>query len=170
MQLSDLLFIIPSIPHLRNIKLVVSYRELPESEESLQKLVTPPASKWKKDPDAARYNGWSPHDKYFINGVFVGENLPQIAATSKEPFPEHRVPRRNFRAVGPDDPDYIQLCEEQGLRHLISHENSMHTSVSVSANTTVDGESGGGTPMGDGRVQGHVEGQAVGTAGPDGVV
>jgi hypothetical protein len=118
-KLSDVLFIIPGIPHLRNIKLSVNYRELPENEDSLRTLVPPPAVKWKTDPDAARYLGFHPRAKHYINGALVGEDLPQFAIISPHEFPEHRVPRRNFCAVSPDDPEYALLCREQGLEHLL---------------------------------------------------
>jgi len=38
---------------------------------------------------------------------------------SKTPFPVSRVPRRGLVAVQPEDPDYVRICTEQGLEHLL---------------------------------------------------
>jgi hypothetical protein len=116
----------------------VGYRELPEDETKLGSLSAPSSCKWKSDPDAARYHGWTPQSKYYLNGELVGEDLPKFAAVSSTPFPESRVPRRHMRAVPPDDPEYPRLCHEQGLGHLLNGEacgspslpNGIHTTPS----------------------------------------
>ncbi|KAI1405823.1 hypothetical protein F4819DRAFT_349275 [Hypoxylon fuscum] len=116
---SDFLYIVPTVPHLRNVKLSISYCELPEHESALKKWTAP--GKWKQDPDAARYGRFAPRSKYYINGQMVGEDLPKPYTMSKTPFPEHRVPRRGgFTAVTPDEPDYARICVEQGLSHLLT--------------------------------------------------
>ncbi|PHH88373.1 hypothetical protein CDD83_7618 [Cordyceps sp. RAO-2017] len=116
-KVSDLLYTVPNIPHLRNIKLAVEYRELLEREEELVGWKT--KQKWKNDPGVERFYGFAPRNRYFINGVFVGEDVPTLHQTSKTPFPEARVPRRGLLRVFPDDPDYERLCQEQGLEHLL---------------------------------------------------
>ncbi|KAL1888937.1 hypothetical protein Cpir12675_005971, partial [Ceratocystis pirilliformis] len=118
-KLSDLLFVIPSMPHIRNVRLVVEYRELPETEDQLQVLWS--GQKWRKDPDIEKYLGFAPRRKYFVNGEFVKENLPGLSAVSRTPFPDaNRVPRRfGLTQVFPYEPDYVKLCKEQGLDHLI---------------------------------------------------
>ena len=117
--MSDLLYTVPNIPHLRNIKLGVTYRELIEDEEQMQCWRLP--NKWKQDPDANRFGGYfGPRMQYFVNGVMVGEDVPQLAKTSSTPFPEKRVPRRGLLQVFPDDPDYARICIEQGLGHLVN--------------------------------------------------
>ncbi|KAJ9150898.1 Histone deacetylase complex subunit [Pleurostoma richardsiae] len=115
---SELMFIIPNIQHLRRVKLSVAYRELPEHEYQLAGWA--PLQKWKNDPDAHRFHGFAPRNKYYINGQMIYEERPGLAAVSKTPFPEKRVPRRGFVAVPPHDPDYTRLCKEQGLDHLLS--------------------------------------------------
>ncbi|TPX11169.1 uncharacterized protein E0L32_000987 [Thyridium curvatum] len=119
---SELMYIIPTMPHLRNIKLSMAYRELPESEA--QMMYWAPTQKWKSDPDADRFHGFAPRNKYFVNGAMVSEDKPGLSAVSKTPFPEKRVPRRGLKAVTPDDPDYDKICREQGLEHLISGSSS----------------------------------------------
>lgn len=121
-KLSELLYIIPNFPHLRNLKLSVEYREVPESEKQLFSWELP--QKWKSDPDADRFYGFAPRSKYYVNGVLVGEQKPGLSATSKEPFPESRVPRRCLQRVFPDDPEYAKLCKEQGLDHLLNGQTS----------------------------------------------
>ncbi|KAK6950075.1 hypothetical protein Daesc_008399 [Daldinia eschscholtzii] len=116
---SDFLYIVPSIPHLRNVKLSIWYCELPEHESALSTWSCP--GKWKQDPDAESRGGFAPQSKYYINGELVGERKPQTYQPSKTPFPEHRVPRREgLVAVTPNEPDYARICIEQGLTHLLS--------------------------------------------------
>ncbi|KAF4983342.1 hypothetical protein FZEAL_1234 [Fusarium zealandicum] len=117
-KVSDLMYTIPNIPHLRHVQLAVEYRELLETEE--QSLGWRTAQKWKQDPDADRFHGFAPRAKYYLNGIIMGEDLPQLAQTSKTPFPEKKVPRRGLVQVYPDDPEYSRICVEQGLEHLVN--------------------------------------------------
>lgn len=112
------MFIIPNIPHLRSLKMSVEYRELPEDEGQLYGWKV--TQKWKQDPDADRFYGFAPRNKYYINGVMVEEQRPGLSATSSTPFPEKRVPRKGLQQVFPSDPDYARLCKEQGLDHLLN--------------------------------------------------
>lgn len=116
------MFIVPTIPHLRSVELAITYRELPE--HGAQLITWAPLQKWKSDPDANRFHGFAPRNKYYMNGQLVREDLPGMTAVSKSPFPEKRVPRRGLQAVLPDDPDYPRLCREQGLQHLLSEASS----------------------------------------------
>ncbi|KAK9423050.1 hypothetical protein SUNI508_04344 [Seiridium unicorne] len=145
---SDLLFVLPSIPHLRNVKLSICYRELPEHENQLNFWTAP--AKWKLDPDANTREGFAPRQKYYINGRLDGEDRPGHYKPSLCPFPDHRVPRRGgLVAVGPEEPDFPQLCLEQGLSHLLSEQqkllamNAAHlTPRSMTSNDTADGVNG----------------------------
>lgn len=116
------MYTIPNIPHLREIKLDVEYRELIETEAQAMGFMT--LQKWKSDPDADRFHGFAPRHKYYIGGVMVGEDVPSFAQTSKTPFPERRVPRRGLVQVSSDDPEYARLCTEQGLGHLVKASSS----------------------------------------------
>ncbi len=116
------MYIVPTIPHLRNLKLTMAYRELPENEAQLTKWA--PTQKWKNDPDAHRFYGFAPRNKYYLNGTLVHEERPRLADVSKTPFPEKRVPRRGLTAVPPEDPDYARLCKEQGLSNLLTANGS----------------------------------------------
>ncbi|KAI1844946.1 hypothetical protein JX266_008962 [Neoarthrinium moseri] len=145
---SDFLFILPNFPHLRNVRLSICYRELPEHEYQLNSWSAP--AKWKQDPDASRREGFAPRQKYYINGQYVTEDKPGHYKPSTCPFPEQRVPRRGgLVAVGPEEPDYPQLCIEQGLSHLLSEQQKlllMHaahlTPRSMTSNDTTDGPNG----------------------------
>ncbi|KJZ74103.1 hypothetical protein HIM_06552 [Hirsutella minnesotensis 3608] len=116
-KVSDLLYIVPNVPHLRNVKLAVEYRELLESET--QAIGWRSTQKWKQDPGADRFFGFAPRNKYYVNGTLIGEDVPARHQTSKTPFPEARVPRRGLVQVFPDDPEYEHICQEQGLEHLL---------------------------------------------------
>lgn len=111
------MFIVPTIHHLRSLKLTMEYRELPENEALVNKWC--PLQKWKNDPDAARNFGFAPGNKHFVNGELVSEDRPSVSVVSSTPFPEKRVPRRGLVAVSPDDPAYITICKEQGLDNLL---------------------------------------------------
>lgn len=143
LQLSDLLYTIPNIPHLRHVKLAVTYRELIENET--QAHVWRSTQKWKQDPDANRFGGYfAPRNKYYVDGKMVGEDTPTPTETSKTPFPEKRVPRRGFLQVFPDDPDYARVCIEQGLQHLLGHKspslaNGVHTPPGSNAEVSLTG-------------------------------
>lgn len=117
-KLSDLMFAVPNIPHLRNLEIVVTYHEVAETLEKHDDGDYP--SRWKDDPDAARYMGYCPRNKYFVNGVLVREGQVDINSASYTPWPENRVPRYGLTAVPPTDPNYARLAKEQGLEHLLS--------------------------------------------------
>ncbi|KAF4821461.1 Protein HOS4 [Colletotrichum siamense] len=117
-KLSDLMFIVPNVPHLRSLKLSVEYRELPEDEAQLYGWKVP--QKWKQDPDADRFYGFAPRNKYYVDGIMVEEQKPGLSATSSTPFPEKRAPRKGLQQIFPGDPDYARLCKEQGLEHLLN--------------------------------------------------
>jgi hypothetical protein len=124
MKESDFLNIIPTIPHLHNVKLSICYRELPENESALSTFSGP--TKWKQDPDASSHGPFAPRNKYYINGQLIGEEKPGKYMPSREPFPEHRVPRRHgLVAVTPDEPDYARLCIEQNLAHLLTEQQKL---------------------------------------------
>jgi hypothetical protein len=112
------LYTVPNIPHLRNLRLTLYYRELMENEAQARSSIV--SQKWKQDPDANRFGSFfGPRGKYYVNGILVGEDGVEVSETSSRPFPEKRVPRRGLLQVFPDDPDYAKLCVEQGLAHLI---------------------------------------------------
>lgn len=119
---SDFLYMVPNIPHLRDVKISINYCELPETESALNTWGATPA-KWKLDPDAESRGYFAPRWKYYVNGQFTGEDRPKSYKLSKDPFPERRVPRRGgIVAVTPEEHDYARLCLEQGLGHLLTEE------------------------------------------------
>lgn len=106
------------------MRITVAYRELPQSVAQLEALESP--KHYQKDPDNARYLGFAPNRKWFVNGEFKGELMPRLCPTSNTPFPENRVPRRGLVQVYPDDPDYANICREQGLGHLLLPRQTQH--------------------------------------------
>ncbi|POS75794.1 hypothetical protein DHEL01_v205810 [Diaporthe helianthi] len=117
-KLSDLLFSVPNMTHLRNLEIVVMYEEIPETVEQYEKGDYP--SRWKNDPDADRYMGFCPRPKYYMNGHLVREGKVDVNTVSRTPWPEQRVPRSGLTAVSPTNPNYVRLAKEQGLSHLFS--------------------------------------------------
>ncbi|KKA28149.1 hypothetical protein TD95_000964 [Thielaviopsis punctulata] len=118
-KLSDLMYIVPTMPHLRDLRLAVEYRELPDCEDLLRAFFWS-GQKWRKDPDADKYMGFAPKRRYFVNGEYTKEVLPCLGRISSTPFPENPVPRRfGLTQVHPHESDYIKLCKQQGLHHLI---------------------------------------------------
>ncbi|KAI0971087.1 hypothetical protein F4678DRAFT_92180 [Xylaria arbuscula] len=118
---TDFLNIVPSIPHLRDLKISICYRELPENETVLFTFSGP--SKWKHDPDASSRGPFAPRNKYYVDGRLTGEEKPGKYRPSREPFPEQRVPRRHgLVKVTPDEPDYARLCVEQNLAYLLTEQ------------------------------------------------
>ncbi|KAJ4304407.1 hypothetical protein N0V88_002020 [Collariella sp. IMI 366227] len=107
---SDFLFIIPTIQHLRNVKLTMAYCELPETES--QCVSWTPHQKWKRDPEANGLRGFAPSNRHYINGELVSEDKPNVREASTSPFPRQRIPRRGFVAVPRDDPAYNRLSKE----------------------------------------------------------
>ncbi|CAJ2509871.1 Uu.00g057710.m01.CDS01 [Anthostomella pinea] len=145
---SDFLYIVPTIPHLRNVKLSICYRELPEHESALLTWSAP--AKWKQDPGAESRGSFAPRYKHYINGQLVGEDKPQPYKPSREPFAENRVPRRGgLIAVSPDEPDYARLCIEQNLAHLLTEQqkqsvlNGAHLTPRSMASNDHTGYAGG---------------------------
>lgn len=101
----------------------MEYRELLESESQLHGWKA--SAKWKGDPDADQYLGFAPRHRYYVNGALVGVEKPKLSATSRTPFPEKRVPRRNgLTRVYPDEPDYAEICRKQGLEHLLTESSA----------------------------------------------
>ncbi|OAQ84728.1 ankyrin repeat protein [Purpureocillium lilacinum] len=139
-KVSDLLYTVPNIPHLLNVKISVEYRELCETMEETKKWVKD-RYKWRDDPGAERYGGHAPRRKYYVNGEFVSEDMPTTHQISNKPFPEIRVPRRGLVQVTRDDPDYERICKEQGLEHLLkgrqtpSLPNGVHSSPASQTST-----------------------------------
>ncbi|KAL6403964.1 hypothetical protein AUP68_13340 [Ilyonectria robusta] len=148
-KVSDLMYTVPNIPHLRNIQLGVEYRELLETEE--QAIGWKANQKWKSDPGASRFHGFAPRFKYYNNGSMVSEDMPSVHQTSRVPFPEKRVPRRGLVQVYPDDPEYARVCVEQGLEHLLNGHmspllvNGIHSSPISQKSATPAGSVANGT-------------------------
>jgi len=138
------MYIVPTIPHLRGLRLTVEYRELPEEGTPPQKWHQ--VQKWKTDPDASRYYGYAPGNKHYVNGELVAEDGPGFTTVSRTPFPENRVPRRGLVAVTPDDPAYADLCREQGLGHLIGESPLLTNGLGIRSPSAAPVINGLGSP------------------------
>ena len=142
---SDFLYTVPTVQHLRNVRLTMEYRELPESEALLNKFSL--LQKWKNDPDADRNYGFAPGRKHFVNGELVSEERPGLSAMSATPFPEKRVPRRGLVAVSPEDPAYTTLCKEQGLGNLLGEGDSPQLPNGIHSSPAAPTANGLGSPV-----------------------
>jgi hypothetical protein len=118
------MFVVPRYPHLQRIEMVVNYRELVEGPNW-----PPRPGKWRQDPGTDPNQMFHPAPKSYVNGVFVKQAEQKIARTQDRPFQkaEGRVPRKGYRQVYPDDPEYETLCKEQGLYHLLPTRESSAT-------------------------------------------
>lgn len=112
------MFAIPNFPHLRDIEIVVSYHEIAETLD--QHVNGDYPNRWKDDPDAARYLGFCPRNKYYVNGQLVREAKVDTTTASRTPWPEVRVPRYGLHTVPITDPNYARFAKDQGLGHLVS--------------------------------------------------
>jgi hypothetical protein len=108
---ADFLYIIPTIQHLRNVKLTVTYCELPENEQ--QSISWTPRQKWRHDPDTNGLRGFAPSNKHYVNGKLVSEDKPNLREASTSPFPRQRIPRRGLVTVPREDPAYPRVPKEQ---------------------------------------------------------
>lgn len=112
-KVADLMFIAPSIPHLRNLQLDVQYHEALPDESWLGRLAVP--AKWMQDPDCESYLGFTPGTKSYVNGDLVSEAGAKTAVVGPTPFPSMRVPRVGLVEVKRGEPEYEDLAMQQDL-------------------------------------------------------
>ncbi|EAQ90959.1 hypothetical protein CHGG_02894 [Chaetomium globosum CBS 148.51] len=108
---ADFLYIIPTIQHLRNVKLTLTYCELPENEQ--QSIIWTPRQKWKHDPDTDGPRGFAPSNKHYVNGELVSEGRSNLREASTSPFPRQRIARRGLVAVLRENLAFTRVTEEQ---------------------------------------------------------
>ncbi|KAG4424968.1 hypothetical protein IFR04_001939 [Cadophora malorum] len=112
-KVSEFMFIVPTIAHLRSVQLKVEYRELQAPRSDLTQPLSEP--KWRSDPETAPGQTSIPEPKFYINGNLVRQGG---AATRilKHPPPLDRFPRREgVTRVQEHDPDYEEQCRKQRL-------------------------------------------------------
>ena len=113
------MFVVPNFPHLKDIEMIVNYREL------IEEWVWPPRpGKFLQDPDYDPSIPYQPQPDYYANGVLVRRGQIKRSRVSSTPFPVNRVPRRGFQVVHPHEADYAKLAQQQGLHHLVPEELS----------------------------------------------
>lgn len=133
-KVSDFMFVVQTIPHLRGLELVVKYREL-----QVVPMWPPGPGKWKQDPDIDPNQIFAPRPKYYVNGDLTKHGQIQCSKTSTTSFGERRVPRRGLIQVFRGEADYEQLAREQGLLHLLTDCNAPHRQINGTANGSVNG-------------------------------
>ncbi|CZT09021.1 hypothetical protein WAI453_001440 [Rhynchosporium graminicola] len=114
-KVSEFMFIVPTIPHLRAVQLKVEYRELQEPRDPLDLGLPMNTQKWRSDPETAPGQKFMPEPKFYVNGEVFTQG---VAATRilKYPPPLDRFPRREgVTRVQESDPDYEEQCRKQGL-------------------------------------------------------
>lgn len=119
--MSDFMFIVPRVPHLRNMNIQLHYRDLPDCSVWPAPLNAFPS--WYRDPGfdpANPAHRMMPLPKHYINGQLVSEDTTIPTIISRVPLDTKRVPRRGLIQVFPDDPEYESLCKKQGLPHLLT--------------------------------------------------
>jgi hypothetical protein len=133
-KVSDFMFVVQTIPHLRGLELVVKYREL-----QVVPMWPPGPGKWKQDPDIDPNQIFAPRPKYYVNGDLTKHGQIQCSKTSTTSFGERRVPRRGLIQVFRGEADYEQLAREQGLLHLLTDCNAPHRQINGTANGSLNG-------------------------------
>ena len=120
-QVSEFMFVVPNFPHLRNLEMIVKYREL------LVDPCQPTRGKWREDPDTDPNQKFAPQPNHFVNGDFIKQRETPHTKMSTTSFGERKVPRRGLVQVFPGEPDYYTLAKEQGLYHLLPPECPVNT-------------------------------------------
>ncbi|KAK0737031.1 hypothetical protein B0T21DRAFT_410501 [Apiosordaria backusii] len=150
---SDFMFIIPTIYHLRNLKLSMAYLELPDPEAEPVNWVV--HQKWRSDPQAHILGGFAPTSKHYMNGELLHEDKPSLreASTSPVPFRSRRIPRHGLVAIARDDPAYNQYFKDHGVEGSVENAespllpNGVHSSpVSTSSRLMAQSTNGARSP------------------------
>ncbi|CAG8951584.1 hypothetical protein HYFRA_00007500 [Hymenoscyphus fraxineus] len=123
-KVSEFMFIVPSFPHLRNLEMLVSYRELDTTFKH-----PPPTPRFMEDPDYDQNDSkqkFIPQPKIYKNGLFFKQrDVPMAKLSYQPPSDDKRVPRRELVPVAPHEPDYEKLCRKQGIIPKASHQNGI---------------------------------------------
>ncbi|KAL1840095.1 hypothetical protein VTJ49DRAFT_790 [Mycothermus thermophilus] len=142
---SDFFYIIPTIQHLRNVKLTMVYCELPENE--LQCTSWVPPQKWRRDPDANSAAGFAPRNKHYINGELVSEDKPVLLSTSPSPFQRPRSARRRYFSAPYNGSPTPKSCKEQDADTEMTGVESPHLPNGLHSPHTETGTTNGvGSP------------------------
>ncbi|KAL2145996.1 hypothetical protein VTI28DRAFT_5653 [Corynascus sepedonium] len=144
---SDFLFIIPTVQHLRNVRLTLTYCELPENE--MQCTSWTPRQKWRQDPDSNGLGGFAPSNKHYVNGELVSEDRPSLAQASPSPFRRQRIGRRGIAQMSSrEGSDYIRHTKEQSLDCSVMDAespilpNGMHASSGIASDEAITAVNG----------------------------
>ena len=128
------MFVVPNFHHLRNLELVIKYRELEEVP-----TWPPQPGKWTRDPDVDPTQRFAPQPKYYINGEFIRQGEVLRNKTSTVSLGERRVPRKyglGLHQVFPHEPEYSTLAKEQGLASLLPELNQQAFQTNQQSNGT----------------------------------
>ncbi|KAL2074682.1 hypothetical protein VTL71DRAFT_8461 [Oculimacula yallundae] len=108
-KVSEFMYIVPTITHLRSIQLKVEYRELqiPGLPSNIEK--------WRSDSETVTGQKFMPGPKFYVNGEMVIQP-GEATRILKRPPPLDRFPRREgVTRVQENDPDYEEQCKKQRL-------------------------------------------------------
>lgn len=114
-KVADLMFIAPSVPHLRNLKLDVHYHEVLPNAGWLARFALPPG-KWKQDSDSESYLGFAPGTRSYVNGDLVAVGGAKVAAVSASSFPVQPVPDVGLAEMKKGEPEYKLLASGRGMQ------------------------------------------------------
>ncbi|KFY23947.1 hypothetical protein V493_05552 [Pseudogymnoascus sp. VKM F-4281 (FW-2241)] len=151
-KVADLMFIAPSIPHLRNLQLDVQYHEALPDESWLGRLAVP--AKWTQDPDCESYLGFTPGTKSYVNGDLVSEAGAKTAVVGSTPFPSTRVPGVGLVEVKRGEPEHDNLPSQRDMEG----EEVNGDIAKEGANGHVDAKSEGEAPKKEENDEGVING------------
>lgn len=129
------MFIVPTIPHLRDVELKIEYQELQEPQ-TLSELGQPHnLEKWRDDPDIVPGQISKPEPKFYVNGEMVRQGGEATRILKNAPPPD-RFPRRNgISRVLEHEPDYEETCRKQKYLCNGAPNTSPMTAISNDAHT-----------------------------------
>ncbi|TAQ87758.1 hypothetical protein B7494_g3921 [Chlorociboria aeruginascens] len=137
-KLSEFLFIIPNFPHLRDVKVVISYGEFGSD------------NKFTKDPDYDQTRPFIPPPKEYVNGMLVRHPEVPRTRTSHQPLGCRMTVQRPklIGQVYPHDPDFSDLARSQGAGHLIPEGYQVSSSIAEAPDRKISdsGQMNGITP------------------------
>ncbi|PBP28627.1 ankyrin repeat protein [Diplocarpon rosae] len=126
-KVSEFMFIVPTISHLRDVELKVEYRELQEPQDLATVGQTHNLERWRSDPDTVPGQNTKPEPKFYVNGEMVRQGGPTTRILKHPPPLDRTLRRDGISRVLETDPDYEDRFRKRRLsicRPLISSSNS----------------------------------------------
>ncbi|KAK2630229.1 hypothetical protein QTJ16_001049 [Diplocarpon rosae] len=126
-KVSEFMFIVPTISHLRDVELKVEYRELHEPQNLATIGQTHNLERWRSDPETIPGQNTKPEPKFYVNGEMVRQGGPATRILKHPPPLDRTLRRDGISRVLETDPDYEDHFRKRRLstcRPLVSSDSS----------------------------------------------